>query len=367
MSDPERAFEGFALSKNEDWRLLEKIKFDARPLGPEDLDIQVEACGVCGSDYHCLAGHWGKRNDKLIAGHEIVGRIIRMGSECGSKFTLGQRVGTGALASSCRECTRCQERQYSYCSKLILTFNGTYPDGSFSQGGFASHVRANRNYVVAIPDAIPSAVAGPLMCAGITAYAPLLRNGIGKGKAVGIAGLGGVGHCGVILAKHLGAEVYVFSRSSTKRSDAKNMGADHFVLTSDRSLDYSVDLADAIDLLLICTNSFTELEMKKIIRVMKRGGKIVSVAEPPAAESLSLRPYGLLGVSFECSAVGTFEELEELLDLVSRDKIKFWIETMPINQENIARAFNKMEKGDSRYRISLIDYDKQFVNAGIGT
>lgn len=362
MAICEDVFQGFAVRNGCQWRYPKKISFRLPPLGADEVDIRVIACGVCGSDMHCVSGRWGPVNDPLVVGHEVVGHIVRMGHNCQTKFRLRERVGTGAIAKSCGNCARCHDGDLSYCHNLILRFNGKYKDGSLSQGGFASHVRADMNHIVSIPEAIPSCIAAPLMCAGITAYAPLLNNNITKNSVVGVVGLGGVGHFAVIFAKFSGAKVYVFSRSPMKRKDAFKMGADHFISTTDNG-DFSESLPDTIDLALICTNSFTEVDLLKIIRVMRKGAKIVSVAEPPAGELLRLPPFSLLGVSLECSAVGTYKQLKNLLKIVSTHRFSFWIETLPINEENVALAFDLMEREQVRYRLTLTNYDEEFVNS----
>ncbi|CAI4534295.1 CQS_1a_G0026970.mRNA.1.CDS.1 [Saccharomyces cerevisiae] len=361
MSESISKFEGFGIVTSEPWQRPKRLSFEVRDLTDDDLDVKVEACGLCGSDMHCISGRWGPRQDPLIVGHEVVGRIVRMGKNCAnSNFKVGQRVGTGAVVSSCRNCTRCRSGEVTYCEKLVLAFNGKFGNGSLSQGGFASHVRVNMHYVVSIPENIPSHVAAPLMCAGISAYAALIRNDVAPGKVVGVVGLGGVGNLAVVLAKSLGAEVYVFSRTAAKKWDALKMGADHFILTSDDGKNYSEELVDKIDLMLVCTSSLSGVDFEQLIRVMRRGGKIVSVAEPPTSEVLILRPYGLLGVSFECSAAGNFEEVKLLLQHVSQNRTDFCIETRPISEENIAISFNKMGNGDIRYRLVLTEFDKEF-------
>lgn len=144
----------------------------------------------------------------LVVGHEIIGRIVKLGPKYHSGVKIGDRVGIGAQVFSCLNCRRCNNGDEPYCSKFVTTYSQPYEDGYVSQGGYASHIRCHEHFVIPIPEQIPSHLAAPMMCGGITVLSPLLRNGCGPGKKVGIAGIGGIGHMGLIFAKALGAEIY---------------------------------------------------------------------------------------------------------------------------------------------------------------
>jgi alcohol dehydrogenase (NADP+) len=198
------------------------------------------------------------------------------------------------------------------------------------------------------------------MHGGITAFGPLYRNRIGPGSKVAIVGIGGIGHFGVIFGKHFGAEVYAFSTHNDKKEDVLKMGAHRYISLSGNDNLWVEELHDQMDLMLIATNSFTGLDWEKLIHVMKMGGKIVSAAEPPFTEKLSIRSFALMGVSIECISVRNFKEIDIMTNTVAENDLKFWIETMPITDVSVGEAFRKMNSAEARYKITLVDYHKQF-------
>ncbi|KAK2797086.1 hypothetical protein FQN49_008998, partial [Arthroderma sp. PD_2] len=219
--------EGFQVDSAETHTQFHKRHYKLKPFEEYDIDIQVEACGICGSDIHTITGGWGPQLFPLCVGHEIVGTAIRVGP----KVTLvkeGQRVGVGAQVFSCGTCKQCKNDNETYCPNIVMnTYGSKWPDsGIISQGGYGSHVRVHQHWVFPIPDALQTSAVAPMLCAGITAYSPLVRNGCGPGKKVGIVGLGGIGHFGVMFAKALGAETWAISRSRAKEADARKLGAD---------------------------------------------------------------------------------------------------------------------------------------------
>ena len=234
-----------------------------------------------------------------------------------------------------------------------------YKDGYIAQGGFASHVRLHEHFAIQIPENIPSPLAAPLLCGGITVFSPLLRNGCGPGKKVGIVGIGGIGHMGILLAKAMGAEVYAFSRDHSKRKDCTKLGANRYIATlEDKS--WTEQYSNTLDLLVICSSSLSEVNFDNFVKVMKIGSSIVSIAAPEANEKLVLQPLGLMGISISSSAIGSRKEIEQLLKLVSEKNVKIWVEELPISEEGVHQAFTRMERGDVKYRFALVDYDKEF-------
>lgn len=352
-------FQGIAVVNKDDWKHPKKINFKPKEFHPNDVDIKIECCGVCGSDIHCAASHWGDVPANQVVGHEIIGRIVKVGANCSTGLKVGDRVGVGAQSFSCLECDRCKEDNEPYCPKSVWTYSTPYDDGYISQGGYASHIRVHEHFVVPIPDAIPSHLAAPLMCGGITVFSPLLRNGCGPGKKVGIVGIGGIGHMGVILAKALGAEVYAFSRRNNKKEDALKLGADHYIATIEDE-DWDTRLFNTFDLIVVCASSLSDVHLDKYTKVMRVGGRIISICAPSYDEHLVLRPFGLVGVTIGNSALGSIKEIKTLLDLVAKKNLKMWVETVPISEEGVHEVFERMEKGDVRYRFTLVDYEKQF-------
>ncbi|KAG0655463.1 alcohol dehydrogenase [Monosporozyma unispora] len=360
MSYPEK-FQGIAVLDHKDYKHPKKVSFDPKPFHPSDVDIRILNCSVCGSDCHSAQGNWGMKPKPHVVGHEVIGLVTKLGPNCTSGLKLGDRVGVGAQVFSCLECNRCKSNNEPYCNKFVTTYGQAYEDGYVSQGGYASHIRVHEHFVVPIPENIPSELAAPWMCGGLTVYSPLIRNGCGPNKKVAILGLGGLGHMALQIAKGLVAEVYAISRTSAKKEDAQKLGADHFIATKEEP-NWTEKYYDTFDLILICAGSLTDVDFTTLPNVMKVGGAIRSVSIPDESLMLTLQPFGLVGVSIGNSCLGSMEELKQLIKLVSEKDLKPWIETIPISEKGVQEAFEKMERGDVRYRITFVDFDKEFGN-----
>ncbi|CCF57148.1 hypothetical protein KAFR_0C01550 [Kazachstania africana CBS 2517] len=358
MSYPEK-FQGIGVVDAKDWTHPKKVTYDPKPFDSHDVDIEIECCGVCGSDIHCAASHWSEVREDLVVGHEVIGRVVKVGPECNTGLKLGDRVGVGAQVFSCLECDRCKEDNEPYCQKFVTTYNQPYANGYISQGGYASHIRVHEHFVVPIPDEIPSELAAPLMCGGITVFSPLLRNGCGPNKKVGIVGIGGIGHMGVLFAKAMGAEVYAFSRSDSKKEDSLKLGADHYIATKDDE-GWEEKYYNTLDLVVVCASSLTDIQLDKFVKVMRIGGTIISITAPDKTEKLTLSPLGLLGVKIGNSGLGSIVEIKTMLDLVVKKNVKIWVETVPISERGVNEVFERMVKGDVKYRFTLVDYAKEF-------
>ncbi|KTB16213.1 NADP-dependent alcohol dehydrogenase 6 [Nakaseomyces glabratus] len=357
----EDKFQGIAVLDHKDWKNPKKVEFPAKPFYDHDIDIKIDACGVCGSDIHCAAGNWGKKQTPLVVGHEIIGKIVKIGPKCNTGLKVGDRVGVGAQVFSCLECDRCKNDNEPYCPKFVTTYSQPYEDGYVSQGGYANYVRVHEHFAVKIPENIPDHLAAPLLCGGITVYSPLLRNGCGPGKKVGIVGIGGIGHMGLLFAKAMGAEVYAISRSNAKKEDSLKLGADHYIATKEEP-NWGEKYFDTFDLIVVCASSLTDVDFDVMPKAMKVGGRIVSISIPDEDQTLTMKPFGLLGVSIANSALGSIKEIEQLLKLVSEKDIKIWVETLPVGEAGVKEAFERMDKGDVKYRFTLVDFDKEFGN-----
>ncbi|RYP21250.1 hypothetical protein DL765_002389 [Monosporascus sp. GIB2] len=353
-------FQGFQVDGPETWTQFHLREFVTKPFGDYDVDIKIECCGVCSSDVHTINGGWGAQHFPLTVGHEIVGRALRVGP----KVTLvkeGQRVGVGAQSYSCLECRQCKNNNETYCKKQLDTFGAVWPDtGIVTQGGYSSHVRTHEYWVFPIPDSIPSHIAAPMLCAGITSYSPLVRNGAGPGKKVAIVGLGGLGHFGVMFAKALGAETWVISRTHSKEEDAKKMGADGFLATSDK--DWNVPHQMTFDLVISTANSFGDgFDLNSYLSLLDVHGKWISIGFPEEAE-LKIRPQDLNpnGCLIGASHLGSRKEMLEMFRLVDEKGIRSWVETVPLSAENLSKTVQRLHKNDIRYRFTMVDYDKVF-------
>ncbi|KAL8329735.1 hypothetical protein RB597_005150 [Gaeumannomyces tritici] len=353
-------FTGFQVYGPETWTEFHKNEFQPKPFGDYDVDISIEACGVCGSDVHTVSGGWGDQKFPLVVGHEIVGKAIRVGP----KVTLikeGQRVGVGAQSYACLDCRQCKNDNETYCTKQLDTYGATWPDtGIVSQGGYSSHVRTHEHWVFPIPDALSSTAAAPMLCAGLTAYSPLVRNGVGPGKKVGILGMGGIGHFGLLFAKALGAEVWAISRSRAKEADCKAMGADGFLATSEKG--WNEPHAMTFDVILNTASSFEGWDFGAYLGLLDVHGKFVSVGLPEG-EGMMMRNQSLLsnGVFVGASHLGSRRETLDMLKLAADKGIKSWVEEIPIGEDGLKQALTRVHKTDVRYRFCMTGYDKAFA------
>lgn len=259
-------------------------EFEPKTWEETDVDIKITHCGICGSDLHTLRSGWVSMHNQInllfllaftnfapqrptlypvCVGHELVGTVVRVGSEVTNGIKVGDRVGVGAQSDSCQgrqgDCEECAMGWEQYCSKKLTgTYNSTHQNGDKSYGGYATYNRVPGHFAIKIPDAISSAAAAPMLCGGVTLYSPLKHNGCGPGKRVGIIGVGGLGHFGVLFAKAMGADkVVAISRKTAKSEDAIKMGADLYIATDDEP-DWATKHARSLDLI-VCTVSSSKV------------------------------------------------------------------------------------------------------------
>ena len=212
---------------------LVPFRFDRRDPRPDDVVIEILFCGVCHSDLHNARNDWGRSTYPIVPGHEIIGRVVGVGQDV-TRFKPGDAVGVGCLVDSCRQCETCESGEEQYCDGAVYTYGGKdRHDHTKTQGGYSEKIVVSDPFVLRIPDGLDLKGAAPLLCAGITTWSPLRHWKAGQGSRVAVVGLGGLGHMGLKLAKALGAEVTLFTRSKGKEQDARRLGADHIVLSSD--------------------------------------------------------------------------------------------------------------------------------------
>jgi uncharacterized zinc-type alcohol dehydrogenase-like protein len=213
---------------------LAPYRFDRRTPRDDDVVIDILYCGVCHSDLHTVRNDWGWSTYPIVPGHEIVGRVIAVGPNV-TRHKVGDHVGVGCMVDSCGHCSPCEHGHEQHCLEgLVGTYGGTDRiDGTTTQGGYSEKIVVKQEFVLRIPDGLDLKGAAPLLCAGITTWSPLKNANVGPGSKVAIVGLGGLGHMGIKLAKALGAEVSLFTRSPGKEADAHRLGADHVVLSTD--------------------------------------------------------------------------------------------------------------------------------------
>jgi len=329
------------------------VSFEPKKMNDLDVDIAIEACGVCSSDTHTLDGTWGDISIlPLIPGHEAAGVVKSIGSKV-SKFKVGDRVGVGAQVWSCGECAPCKSQNRNYCVKMVDTYNAEYPNSEgIAHGGYAGAIRVREDWVFKLPDEIDFKSAGPLQCAGITVYSPLKRNGCGPGKKVAIAGIGGLGHLAVQFAKALGAEVTAFTHQQDKVEDVKKMGADEVVVT-DKEGKFAEKLAGTFDLVLSTIDSADAVLVGAFASMLK-------VNKPMAIVGLSGKPLpdfapGLLmanGAFLGVSHIGDPSESEEMLQVAAKHNVRPWLEEHPM--KDAGKANKRVQENSVRYRGVLI-------------
>ncbi len=326
---------------------LAPFAIDRREPGPHDVLIEILYCGVCHSDIHQARGEWGQSTFPMVPGHEIVGKVARVGAEV-KKWKAGDTVGVGCFVDSCRQCEPCRAGDEQYCDKAPnFTYNSLERDGkTVTQGGYSNRITVDENYVLRIPDGIPLAGAAPLLCAGITMYSPLRHFGVKSGDAVAVVGLGGLGHMGVKLAKAMGMRVTVLSHSSGKREDALRLGADDFIATQDAGV--FKKNANRFDFILDTVSA--KHDYSDYLGMLKRDKTMVLVGIP---DPTPVQAFALVGRrrSLAGSCIGGIRETQEMLDFCAQHKIASDVEVIPIQQINA--AYERTIQSDVRYRFVI--------------
>lgn len=328
---------------------LAPLSIDRRHPRSDDVAIDILYCGVCHSDLHFAKNDWGLTRYPIVPGHEIVGRVTDVGSDV-TRFKPGDVVGVGCMVDSCRTCSACQDDVEQYC---LNGFTMTYGsddrhDGTLTQGGYSESIVVSEHFVLTMPEGIDLPSAAPILCAGITTYSPLRHHGVGKGHKIGVIGMGGLGHMGVKLAKALGADVTVFTRSDAKVEEAKQHGADHVVVSSDEAQMKAV--AETFDFMLDTVP--VQHDINPYLAALRYDGTHIMVGQmdpiEPAVQGANLifKRRVLAG-----SLIGGIAETQELLDFCAEHKITCDVEM--IDMQTINTAFERMQKGDVRYRFVI--------------
>ncbi|KAI9098256.1 putative mannitol dehydrogenase [Phlyctochytrium arcticum] len=346
MSSPEQ-FSGYAV--HEKSGELKPWKYTPRPLGDDDVEITIDFCGICGSDLHTIDSGWYPTPYPVIVGHEIVGKIAAKGSKVGH-LNVGDRVGVGALCYGCFDCKDCNRGFDNCCDKKVWTYANKFADGEVSQGGYADRVRVQSKLTFKLPEKLDSASAAPLLCAGVTTYAPLKRHGAGPGKRVGVLGIGGLGHLGLQWARALGAQVTAISHSPRKKDEALRLGAHEFLATGKGNED-AVKAAQASFDIILCTGHVPNDQWGTYLNLLDVGGKMIIVSLPE--EPLAISPFSLTTKQVEVigSSVGSRAEIEEMLAFAAEKDIKAQIEVVPLR--DCQAAVERVRKGDVHYRFVL--------------
>ncbi|RYG70348.1 NAD(P)-dependent alcohol dehydrogenase [bacterium] len=328
---------------------IEPFHFTRRDLRPSDVIVEILYCGVCHSDIHQARDEWGGSLYPMVPGHEIIGKIAEVGAEV-TKVKVGDMVGVGCMVDSCQECAACKADLEPYCEEgCTVTYNGTDPhDGLPTFGGYSEKIVVSDKFVVNIPDNLDPKSAAPLLCAGITTYSPLRHWKIGPGQKVAVVGLGGLGHMGLKFAKAMGADVTLFTRTSDKEEEARRLGADHVVLSTDEEQMKAV--ANSFEFILDTVP--TKHDLEPYLKTLKLDGTLclVGMLDPiePTIHSTSL----IMGrKSVTGSAIGGIAETQEMLDFCAETGVACDIEMIDI--QDINGAYDRMLKSDVRYRFVI--------------
>lgn len=351
-------FQGFAVTDPKDWSTIQKYEYKPKTFTDYDIDVQIEACSVCGSDCHTASNGWGSLKVlPIVVGHEIVGKVVKKGSKVNS-VELGDRVGVGAQAFACLECEICKGGDENYCPESVKTYNASYKDGSVSQGGYASHVRVHEHFAFKVPENLDSNTTASLFCAGATVFAALKQAGAGDGKKIGVVGIGGLGHWAIMIAKAMGAEVYTFSRGEKKREDALKLGSDLYIPTG--SGNWNKDYKYKLDGIVCTANSTSNFNMSEYLACLRMRGKWVNVGLPEEPFQVHPRAFLTNACYMSGTLLGSRAEILELLQLASDKGIKAWVETVPISAAGVKDVLERCHNNDVKYRFTLTDFDKQF-------
>jgi alcohol dehydrogenase (NADP+) len=328
---------------------LGPLRFDRREPGPGDVQIEILYCGVCHSDLHTVRNEWRMTVYPVVPGHEIVGRVVRVGTGV-RDFKAGDLAGVGCMVDSCQTCAECAAGLEQYCQKgATLTYNS--PDtrsGGMTYGGYSTHIVVEQEFVLRVSDRLPLANVAPLLCAGITTWSPLRHWNVEAGQKVGIVGLGGLGHMGLKFSHALGAHTVLFTSSPGKAADARRLGADEVVVPKDAG--EMKRHAASFDFILDTVSVPHDLDA--LTSLLKRDATLCLVGAPsephpsPAIFNLIFGRRKLAG-----SLIGGIRETQEMLDFCARQGITSDVEVIPMQKIN--DAYERMLRSDVKYRFVI--------------
>jgi uncharacterized zinc-type alcohol dehydrogenase-like protein len=322
--------------------------FERRDVGPHDVQFDISYCGVCHSDLHQIRDEWGGSIFPMVPGHEIVGTVKKVGAHV-KKFKAGDLAAVGCMVDSCRVCEECKNGLEQYCTGtgMVGTYNGREKDGTPTYGGYSNTIVVHEDFVLHVSDKLSLPAVAPLLCAGITTYSPLRHWKVGKGHKLAVLGLGGLGHMAVKFGVAFGAEVTVLSTSPSKEEAARKLGAHKFVVTSDakqvagvkRYFDFILDTVSAPH------------DFGLYMSLLRTDGVHICVGVPP--EPAQIHAFNLIigRKSLAGSGIGGIPETQEMLDYCAKHNIVSDIEMIDI--KDIHKAYDRMVKGDVRYRFVI--------------
>ncbi|XP_078151414.1 putative cinnamyl alcohol dehydrogenase 5 [Carex rostrata] len=346
---PELPRKAIGLAAHDTSGLLSPFPFSRRNNGDNDVTLKILYCGICHSDLHILKNDWKFTKYPIVPGHEIVGEVTEVGSKV-NKFKLGDKVGIGCFVNSCRSCHGCTTGFENYCPVPIYTYNSVDPeDGTVTYGGYSDMIVVNQDFVIRIPENLPLDKASPLLCAGITVYAPMKYHGLNaSGLHLGVVGLGGLGHVSVKFGKAFGMKVTVISSSPSKEKEAiERLGADSFLVSSNaeqmKAANFSMDG-------IINTVSASH-SVVPLLALLKPNGKMIMVGLPE--KPLEVPAFSLItgGKILAGSCAGGIMDTQEMIDFAGKHNVTADIEL--IGADYVNKAMERLAKGDIRYRFVI--------------
>lgn len=322
-------------------------QFERRELGAHDVQIEILYCGVCHTDIHLTRDEWFPGIFPMVPGHEIVGRISAVGAHV-NKFSPGDLGGVGVMVDSCRECEDCRNGQEQFCTVApVQTYNNPDKDGRPAYGGYSDTIVVNEDFVHHISEKLDLAAVAPLLCAGITTYSPLKKWNVGKGHKLAVVGLGGLGHMGVKFGRAFGAEVTVISTSPGKEAAARELGAQHFIISKDeaqmkagfKSFDFVLDT--------VASNT----DINPYLNTLKTNGVYINVGLPSKPWEVASFSLAVGNKTIAGSGAGGLPETQQMLDFCAEHNIVSDVELIDI--KDIHTAYGRMQKGDVKYRFVI--------------
>eukprot|EP00930_Biecheleria_cincta_P035412 TRINITY_DN24356_c0_g2_i1.p1 TRINITY_DN24356_c0_g2~~TRINITY_DN24356_c0_g2_i1.p1 ORF type:complete len:356 (-),score=68.94 TRINITY_DN24356_c0_g2_i1:79-1146(-) len=329
---------------------LEPWTYDIPEVPPEGhVDVEISYCGICGSDIHQLQNSWGVACFPLVPGHEIIGTVAKLGAGV-SKFSVGQRVGIGVQRSNCGACSLCSAKLEQLCPSITKTYAGPGKD----KGGFAQYIRYPAAWTFVVPESIPSELAAPLLCAGITTFSPLKRH-CRAGMTVGIVGIGGLGHLALQYARAMGCSVVAISTSDSKREEAASFGATSYLVSKDAA--QMAVAKSTLDVILNTASGVADIDA--YLGLLKPRGVMVYVGlpekdaahQPKAPWKVFMQSMVPFEKSLTGSYLGPFADYEEMFAFSAEHKVLPKIELM--KYEEVNEACKKVQDGEARYRVVL--------------
>jgi alcohol dehydrogenase (NADP+) len=329
---------------------LKPLEFERQEPGAHDVQIDILYCGVCHSDLHQVRNEWHNTVYPCLPGHEIVGRVVKVGQHV-TKFQIGDLAGVGCMIDSCQQCQPCKAGEEQYCEGekgWTATYNGPLkPDGTNTYGGYSNTIAVTENFVLKVPETLELKAIAPLLCAGVTTYSPLRHWQVQPGDRVGIVGLGGLGNMAIKLATAMGAEVVLITTSSAKIPDGLKLGAKEAILSTDKAA--MEQHAGSFDLIL--STIPTKHDLNPYIKLLKRDATLVLVGALEPLEPIDHSQVAFHRRSIAGSLIGGIAETQEVLDFCAEHGIVSDVEIIPIQQIN--EAFDRMLEGDVRYRFVI--------------